>query len=206
MTALSSERTFGPFSADRDGFVIAEGAGVLVLEELDRAVARGATILAEVWVRRARPMRTTSRRPHRVAPARSAAFGLALADSHDSTRPTSPRSTPTAPRRPLNDRAEAEAIAEVFGGPDPPVTSTKGVTGHSLGAAGAIEAVALRPVDRSTACIPPTVGGHEVDPELPPIDLVTGEGRGGNRGPVVSNSFGFGGHNGCAVFAPAPSG
>ncbi len=82
------------------------------------------------------------------------------------------------------------------------MTSIKGVTGHALGAAGALEAVAVC-CRCGTATIPPTIGYGEPDPELAPIDIVTG-GRGrGRPGPTLSNSFGFGGHNGCLVIGPA---
>jgi 3-oxoacyl-[acyl-carrier-protein] synthase II len=103
---------------------------------------------------------------------------------------------------PLNDAAEAEALAKLFGAPGPPVTSVKGVTGHSLGAAGAIEAVAVVESMRRSL-IPPTAGTEQVDPELPAIDLVTGAPRPWEPGPTISNSFGFGGHNGSVVLAPA---
>jgi 3-oxoacyl-[acyl-carrier-protein] synthase II len=103
---------------------------------------------------------------------------------------------------PLNDAAEAEAMAKLFGAPGPPVTSIKGVTGHSLGAAGAIEAVAVVESMRR-GLLPPTAVTAEVDPELPPIDLVMGEARPWTPGPTLSNSFGFGGHNGTLVLAPA---
>src|SRR5688500_4750129 len=101
---------------------------------------------------------------------------------------------------PLNDAAEAEAISKVFGPEGPPVTSTKGVTGHALGAAGALEAAAvLLSMDRRL--IPPTAGLVNQDPEIQ-IDVVTGEPRAWTPAPALSNSFGFGGHNGCLVFGP----
>jgi 3-oxoacyl-[acyl-carrier-protein] synthase II len=100
----------------------------------------------------------------------------------------------------LNDLAEALAISKLFGTPSPPVTSIKGVTGHSLGAAGAIEAVAVC-LTLERALIPPTVGLEELDPEIT-IDVVTGSARPFTPGPVLSNSFGFGGHNGCLVLGP----
>jgi 3-oxoacyl-[acyl-carrier-protein] synthase II len=104
---------------------------------------------------------------------------------------------------PLNDLAEAEAIEKVFGRPGPPVTSIKGVTGHSLGAAGALEAVAsVLSIERGL--IPPTAGLEEQDPEIH-LDIVTGTARPISPGPVLSNSFGFGGHNGCLVFGPVTS-
>ena len=100
----------------------------------------------------------------------------------------------------MNDLAESQAIAKVFGPESPPVTSIKGVTGHSLGAAGALEAVAVAlTIERGV--IPPTAGLEELDPEIE-LDVVTGAARAMTPGPVLSNSFGFGGHNGCIVLAP----
>ena len=102
---------------------------------------------------------------------------------------------------PLNDRAEAEAVAEVFGTPGPPMTSIKGVTGHSLGAAGAIEAVSVV-LSMQHRQIPPTMGLSTYDPDLPKLDIVAGTARDWEPGPTLSNSFGFGGHNGSVVIAP----
>jgi 3-oxoacyl-[acyl-carrier-protein] synthase II len=102
---------------------------------------------------------------------------------------------------PLNDAAEAEAIAKLFGPDGPPVTSIKGVTGHSLGAAGAIEAVSVV-LSITKQLIPPTAGYATPDPDLEPIDVVHGGPRSWEPGPTLSNSFGFGGHNGCLVIAP----
>ena len=103
---------------------------------------------------------------------------------------------------PLNDMAEALAMAEVFGTDGPLVTSTKGITGHALGAAGAIEAVAVVLAIRK-GLVPPTAGYATADPEMPPINLVTGSPAPWEPGISMSNSFGFGGHNGSLVIAPA---
>ena len=101
---------------------------------------------------------------------------------------------------PLNDAAEAQACVEVFVEPGPPVTSIKGVTGHSLGGAGATEAVAsVLTISRGE--IPPTRGTKNVDPEVK-LDVVLDAPRKWIPGPVISNSFGFGGHNGSLIFAP----
>lgn len=201
MTALSNDGVSRPFSADRNGFVIAEGAGLLLLEEWDAAVARGATILGEFL-----GGASTADAHHITAPSPGGVgavtcMELALADAglragdigHINAHGTS---------TPLNDAAEAHAIAKVFGESGPPVTSTKGVTGHALGAAGALEAVAAVMAIQERL-IPPTFGTTAVDPELPQIDLVLGEPRAWEPGPVLSNSFGFGGHNGCLIVAPA---
>jgi 3-oxoacyl-[acyl-carrier-protein] synthase II len=201
MTALSSSGVSQPFAAGRDGFVIAEGAAVLVLEAWDGAEARGATILAEVL-----GGASTADAHHITAPSPGgrgalACMELALASAGleaGDVRHVNAHGTST----PLNDAAEAEALAKLFGAPGPPVTSVKGVTGHSLGAAGAIEAVAAIESLRR-GLLPPTGGTTEVDPELPAIDLVLGEARPWEPGPVLSNSFGFGGHNGSLVLGPA---
>jgi 3-oxoacyl-[acyl-carrier-protein] synthase II len=200
MTALSKSGVSRPFDARRDGFVIAEGAGVLVLEEWDAAVARGATILAEVL-----GAASTADAHHITAPAPHgsgavACMELALADAGvaaGDVRQINAHGTST----PLNDAAEAEAIAKVFGSPGPPVTSTKGVTGHALGAAGALEAVAVV-LSIQRRAVPPTAGHEEPDPEMATLDLVTGGPRPWEPGPALSNSFGFGGHNGCLVLGP----
>jgi 3-oxoacyl-[acyl-carrier-protein] synthase II len=101
---------------------------------------------------------------------------------------------------PANDKPEADAIAKVFGQPGPAVTSIKGITGHSLGGAGSIEAVALAlTIDR--ALIPPTAGLTDLDPEIH-LDVVRGGARTWVPGPSLSNSFGFGGHNGSIIMVP----
>ena len=102
---------------------------------------------------------------------------------------------------PLNDAAEAAAVRTVFGSTRPAVTSIKGVTGHALGAAGAIEAVALALSFRHRE-LPPTMGTRHVDPDLGDLDVVL-EPRPWEPGPALSNSFAFGGHNGSVVFLPA---
>lgn len=201
MTALSKSDVSQPFGAERDGFVISEGAAVLVLEAWDAAEAREATILAEVL-----GGASTADAHHITAPAPGgrgaiSCMELALASAGveaEAIRHVNAHGTST----PLNDAAEAEALAKLFGLPGPPVTSVKGVTGHSLGAAGAIEAVAVIESLRRRL-LPPTGGTTAVDPELPPIDLVLGGPRPWDPGPTLSNSFGFGGHNGCLVLGPA---
>ncbi len=202
MTAMSNQQISMPFDARRDGFIIAEGAAVLVLEEWDRAVARGATILAEVL-----GSASSADAHHITAPAPGGTGAMtvmryALEDAgieasdivHVNAHGTS---------TPLNDAAEAHAYSEMFGtDPGPIVTSTKGVTGHALGAAGALEAVAMV-LAMQHGRIPPTVGFEEQDPELPVLNLSTGDGQEWTPGPSISNNFGFGGHNGSLILAPA---
>jgi len=203
MTALSANNRSMPFDAERNGFVMAEGAAVLVLEEWERAEARGATILAEIM-----GAASTADAHHITAPSPGGVgavncMELALADAGLSAKDIvhiNAHGTST----PLNDAAEAEAVAKVFGGNQTPpiVTSTKGVTGHALGAAGAIEAAAVV-LAMEHGKIPPTVGHQNLDPEMPPIDIVVGEARDWTPGPSMSNSFGFGGHNGSLIIGPA---
>ncbi len=200
MMALSSTGVSRPFDAERDGFIMSEGAAVLVLEEWSAAERRGATILAEVL-----GSASNADAHHITAPSPGGAgaiacMRLALEDAglqagdiaHINAHGTS---------TPLNDAAEAEAIAALFGAPGPAVTSTKGVTGHALGAAGALEAAAVV-LAMQHGVIPPTDGTKAVDPALPSIDLVLHEPREWTPGPTLSNSFGFGGHNGTLVLAP----
>lgn len=201
MTALSTTGVSRPFDRDRDGFVIAEGGAVLVLEEWESAKRRGATILAEVL-----GSASTADAHHITAPSPGgsgaiACMQLALEDAGvdpAEVRHVNAHGTST----PLNDAAEAEAIAKLFGTPGPPVTSIKGITGHSLGAAGALEAVSVV-LSIVKGLLPPTAGYENPDPELAPIDIVHGEPRPWEPGPTLSNSFGFGGHNGCLVLGPA---
>jgi 3-oxoacyl-[acyl-carrier-protein] synthase II len=199
MTALSVEGISRPFDARRDGFMCAEGAGALVLEELDHARRRGARIYAELL-----GAASTADAYHITAPApggsgAATCMELALQDA-DLTPAQIRHINAHGTSTPLNDLAESQAIGKVFGIPGPPVTSIKGVTGHALGGAGAIEAVATTvTIDRGV--IPPTVGYEVADPEIP-LDVVQGEARSWEPGPSLSNSFGFGGHNGCLVIGP----
>jgi 3-oxoacyl-[acyl-carrier-protein] synthase II len=200
MTALSRSGVSMPFDEARDGFVIGEGAGVVVLEERSRALARGAYIYAELA-----GAASTADAHHMTAPSPDGSgaarcMELAMADAlvspaevtHVNTHGTS---------TPPGDAAEAEAIYKVFGAPGPAATSVKGVVGHTLAAAGAIEAVAVA-LSIKHKQIPPTAGTKRLDPAFQ-LDLVTGGPRDWEPGPVVSNSFGFGGHNGCLVLVPA---
>ena len=201
MTAFSSVGISRPFDAERDGFVMGEGAGIMLLEEWDMAVERGATILAEIL-----GGASTADAHHITAPSPGGVgaitcMRLALEEAGvepDQVRHINAHGTST----PLNDMAEALAMAEVFGTDGPLVTSTKGITGHALGAAGAIEAVAVVLAIRK-GLVPPTAGYATADPEMPPINLVTGSPAPWEPGISMSNSFGFGGHNGSLGIAPA---
>jgi 3-oxoacyl-[acyl-carrier-protein] synthase II len=199
MTALSTTGHSRPFDVRRDGFVMSEGAGALVLEEWDRAVERGAHIYAEIL-----GAASTSDAHHITAPLPDGSGAVscieqALFDAGlqpGDIRHVNAHGTST----PLNDLAEARALAKVFGPSVPPVTSTKGVTGHGLGGAGAIEAVASV-LTIHHRLIPPTAGLEQLDPEIE-LNVVAGSAQPWEPGPVLSNSFGFGGHNGCLVIGP----
>ncbi len=201
MTAFSSSGISRPFDAERDGFVMGEGAGVMILEDFETAVNRGAVIYAEVL-----GGASTADAHHITAPSPGGSgaincMRLALEDAQltpDQIGHINAHGTST----PLNDMAEAQAMAEVFDAPGPLVTSTKGITGHALGAAGALEAVAVV-LAIQKGLIPPTAGFSSPDPEMPSINLVTGEPREWTASPAMSNSFGFGGHNGSVIIGPA---
>ncbi len=200
MTALSSSGTSRPFDVDRDGFVMGEGAAAFVLEEWEAAIERGATILAEVL-----GGASTADAHHITAPSPGgvgaiSCMELALVDAD--LEPTDIRQINAhGTSTPLNDAAEAAAVAHVFGPGAVPVVSTKGVTGHALGAAGALEAAAvLMSFDQRQ--IPPTANTKVIDDDME-IDLVMGEPRDWEPGPTLSNNFGFGGHNGSIILAPA---
>jgi 3-oxoacyl-[acyl-carrier-protein] synthase II len=196
MTALSTSGVSRPFDVARDGFVMGEGAAVLVLEEWETAVRRGATILGEVV-----GAGSNADAHHITAPSPGgtgaiACMHLALDDaglSPGDIRQVNAHGTST----PLNDAAEAEAIAKVFGDRAVPVTSIKGVTGHALGAAGALEAAAVLLSFRHRL-IPPTANTAEL-----PDEFDIGEARPWEPGPTISNNFGFGGHNGSLILTPA---
>ncbi len=202
MTATSRAGLSRPFDAGRDGFLHAEGCGILVLEALEVAEARGATPIAEIL-----GSASTADAHHITAPAPGGSgavrcMELALDDAGlgaDDVVHINAHGTST----PLNDAAEADAIAKVFGTPGPLVTSIKGITGHALGAAGAIEAVAVVQ-SMEHGLVPPTAGYATPDPEVAPINLAVGDPVPWEPGPTLSNSFGFGGHNATLVLAPYP--
>jgi 3-oxoacyl-[acyl-carrier-protein] synthase II len=200
MTALSSSGTSKPFDATRDGFVFGEGAAVFVLERYDLAVARGATIIAEVLgaASNADAHHITAPSPGGVGAI--ACIQQALEDAGlapSDIKQVNAHGTST----PLNDQAESQAVASVFGTPTPPVTSIKGVTGHPLGAAGALEAAAVL-LSFEHRLIPPTANTTTLGEDIA-CDVVVGAPRPWTPGPTISNNFGFGGHNGSIILAPA---
>jgi len=197
MTALTSTGVSRPFDVDRDGFVMGEGAAVFILEDWEHAEARGAAILGEIVgaASNADAYHITAPSPGGVGAA--ACMRLALEDAGltpGDIAQVNAHGTST----PLNDAAEADAAMAVFGENGPPVTSIKGVTGHALGAAGALEAAAVL-LSFERRLIPPTANTKVVDLG---IDVVTGDPREWEPGPTMSNNFGFGGHNGTVILSP----
>ena len=188
-----------PFDKTRDGFVIGEGSGILVLETLAHAEARGATILAEIvgYGTTCDAHHITSPTPGGVGGA--AAMRLALEDggiAADSVDYVNAHGTST----PANDSNETAAIKSALGSRanDIPVSSTKSMTGHLLGGSGGIEAVACVLALRN-GVVPPTINYNNPDPECD-LDVVPNTARELTLGTVLSNSFGFGGHNVCLAF------
>lgn len=186
-----------PFDVDRDGFVMGEGAGFMVLESLEHATERGATIHGEVL-----GYAMTCDAHHITAPLDDGAgaarcMSLALKDAgleaaaigHVNAHGTS---------TPHNDSAEAAAIATVFGENSVPVTSTKGVTGHLIGAAGAVEAIGAL-LSTSRGIVPPTANHNKCDL---PVDVVADGPLTIEPAPAISTSFAFGGHNVALVVGP----
>jgi 3-oxoacyl-[acyl-carrier-protein] synthase II len=204
MEATSESGISRPFDARRDGFVMGEGAGVLVLEEMEAAQKRGATILGEVigYGVTADAYHLTAPQPEGEAAAKAIQFALADAGiSAVDVDYVNAHGTST----PLNDAAETKAIKAALGerAADIPVSSTKSAIGHLLGAAGAVEAIAtIEALRRREA--PPTVGYEEAEEGLD-LDYVEGSAKPivNGDGPVVaiSNSFGFGGHNAVLVLS-----
>ena len=198
MEATSPTGISRPFDARRDGFVIGEGAGILVLEEKEAAEARGATILGELlgYGATCDAFHLTAPQPEGTEAAR--AISLAIADA-GLTAPDVDYVNAHGTSTPLNDRSETVALKAALGerAADIPVSSTKSAIGHLLGAAGAVEAIAtIEALRRRTA--PPTVGWEEAEEGLD-LDYVPGTAKPieNGEGPLVaiSDSFGFGGHN-----------
>jgi 3-oxoacyl-[acyl-carrier-protein] synthase II len=197
------ERASRPFDKDRDGFVMGEGAGVLVLEPWDAAAARGARIYAEIlgygmtcdaynmaipepegiWAAKAME---TALRQSRLAPEK-----IGYINAHGTSTPA-------------NDKIETIAIKRVFGprgAGAPPVSSNKSMIGHTLGASGALEAAATV-LSIHHGILPPTINLETPDPDCD-LDFIPGEAREAKIGAAISNSFGFGGHNCVLCFGKA---
>ncbi|WP_242659442.1 beta-ketoacyl-[acyl-carrier-protein] synthase family protein [Thermostaphylospora chromogena] len=193
------ERACRPFDVDRDGFVMGEGAGFVLMERQADARARGARPYAAVTGYAA-----TTDAHHIAQPAPDGSGAVAAMSAAIASAGLLPsdivhvNAHGTATRH--NDRIEALALRKVFGPGGPPVTATKGVTGHLMGAAGTVETIATVLALRE-ATVPPTANHEQIEPGME-IDVVHGSPRPITPGPALSNSFGFGGHNSCLVVEP----
>jgi 3-oxoacyl-[acyl-carrier-protein] synthase-1 len=181
------------YDKDRDGFVIAGGAGVLVLEELEHAKARGAKIYAEVAGYGA-----TSDGYDMVQPSGEGAVRC-MKMALETTKTPIDYINPHATATPVGDLKEIEAIREVFGSKAPPISATKSLTGHSLGAAGAQEAIySLLMMNNGFICESANI--ENLDPDFEDMPIVRERRDNMNLGAVLSNSFGFGGTNASVIF------
>jgi 3-oxoacyl-[acyl-carrier-protein] synthase II len=189
-----------PFDADRDGFVMGEGSAVLILESLEHAQARNAEILAEV-----RGYYATNDAYHISAPAENGAgaelcMQNALSDA-DLEPTTIDYINAHGTSTKLNDASETAAIKSVFGeyASDLAISSTKSMTGHLLGAAGALESMFCVLALRDDV-MPPTINYQTPDPDCD-LDYVPNSARSKKLATAMTNSFGFGGHNACLIFS-----
>ena len=188
-----------PYDVERDGFIMGEGAGALVLEEYEHAKARGAKIYAELIgaAMTADAYHMTAPHPEGIGAAKS--MELALEDANitsDQVDYLNPHATST----PLGDLAELNAITKVFkGSPNLDISATKSMTGHLLGAAGAVEAIlCIKAIQNSI--IPPTINISNLDENIPEgINIVT-DSKEKEINIAMSNAFGFGGHNSTVIF------
>jgi 3-oxoacyl-[acyl-carrier-protein] synthase II len=196
----SPETASRPFDRGRDGFVMGEGAGALVLESLEHARRRGARILAEV-----RSVGTSADAYHMTAPHPEAVGARLAMERALAAAGIAPGEVDTinlhGTSTPLGDAAECRAIRQVFGDAADRVTptSTKSMTGHLLGAAGAVEAIACV-LSIADGVVPPTINLHDRDPECD-LPFAANEPVRRRVDVALNNAFGFGGHNTTAVFA-----
>lgn len=188
-----------PYDVERDGFIMGEGAGALILEEYEHAKARGAKIYAELIgaAMTADAYHMTAPHPEGIGAAKS--MELALEDA-DITSEQVDYLNPHATSTPLGDLAELNAITKVFkGSPNLDISATKSMTGHLLGAAGAVEAIlCIKAIQNSI--IPPTINISNLDENIPEgINIIT-EPKEKEINIAMSNAFGFGGHNSTVIF------
>ncbi len=190
-----------PFDLDRDGFVLGEGAGAIILEELEHAKRRGANILAEIVGSGATADAYHITAPHPEGMGARNVMRMALNDAKmnpDEIDYVNVHGTST----PLGDVAEVKAIQQVFGDHayNMNISSTKSMTGHLLGAAGAIEAIAgILAINHDF--IPPTINHFTDDPEIDPkLNLTFNDAQERKVNAILSNTFGFGGHNSSVIF------
>lgn len=196
--ALSPTGTARPFDVDRDGFVMGEGAGIMILEAEEVAAERGSKVLAELKGGASTADAHHITAPHPEGEGAERAIRLALKDaglSPSDVTYVNAHGTGTD----LNDSTEGGVIDRVFDH-QPAVSSIKGTTGHALGASGSIEAAVVVEAIRRHE-LPPNIGLANQDPEIPLDDIVR-EPREWEPGPALTNSFGFGGHNTVLAFTP----
>ena len=189
-----------PFDVDRDGFVMGEGAGALILEEYEHAKQRGAHIYAEIVgaSMTADAYHMTATHPEGLGA--SKAMELALEEGGLNAEDVDYLNM-HATSTPVGDVSEIKAVQKVFKNPSNlSISSTKSMTGHLLGAAGAAEAIlSIKAIE--TGIIPPTINVEQLDPEIPDtLDIVRNEAKEKKVTVAMSNTFGFGGHNGIVVF------
>ncbi len=184
-----------PFDAERNGFVMGEGAGALVLEEYDAAVARGANIYAELI-----GFGESGDANHITTPSLDGPLRAMKAAYKMAGEPVVDYVNAHGTSTPVNDKNETAALKQLFGSKEncPPVSSTKGQTGHCLGAAGGLEAI-ISIMAMRDGIIPPTINYATPD-ENCDLDIVPNEARKAELNCVMSNSFGFGGTNGVVIF------
>ena len=193
------EKASRPFDLNRDGFILSEGAAILVLEEEEHAKARGARIIAELagYGAGSDGFHITAPEPGGIGAIQ--AMTTALSDAGAGTDEVvyiNAHGTSTQ----LNDKVEALAISKVFGHSNTPISSTKSMTGHLAGAAGALEAViCAKTIETGIAA--PTINYDNPDPECD-VDCIPWEPREIGKGVILSNSFGFGGHSSSLAFRP----
>ncbi|WP_375722717.1 beta-ketoacyl-ACP synthase II [Arcobacter sp. KX21116] len=189
-----------PFDKERDGFVMGEGAGALVVETLDSALARGAKIYAEIIAFGESADANHITAPVMDGPLRAMRAAFEMVKSNTGEYPKIDYINTHGTSTPVGDANETKAIKELFGGKEncPPVTSTKGQIGHCLGAAGAIEAI-FTIKSLNEGIIPPTINMINPDEDCD-LDYVPNVARKAELTTVMSNNFGFGGTNGSIIF------
>ena len=197
----SPETASRPFDATRDGFVLGEGSGTLVLEEYEHAKARGAKIYAEFLGGGLSSDAHHITAPHPEGDGVKAVIKNCLRDSKVNTKDVDLINT-HGTSTPLGDTAELKAIDTVFGNHAEKINinSTKSMTGHLLGAAGAIEAISII-LSLKEGIVPPTINHSNVDENINPrLNLTLNKAQERNSLIGMSNTFGFGGHNACVLF------
>jgi beta-ketoacyl synthase len=193
--ALAHERC-RPFDVNRDGIITAEGGVALILESLERAESRGATIYAEVlgWAANCDASHPVSPDGYTIAECiRDAQENAGVSPEDVSYISAHGTGTPT------NDSTEIGAIREVFGENIPPISSIKSSLGHTMGAASGFGALACC-MAINTGLLPPTAATSEVDPDLQPVDIIMGEARKGKVRVAQNHGFAFGGNNAIVIF------